>query len=111
MAGGDPEGAFQLAYDACRKLCLALLLAAGLRPKGDERGSHAVTFEGAAALAESFGQRRIVDDASNLRFVRHGTEYRAEQVSTQDAQEAVDIGGELADAFATPITKLLENRP
>ena len=38
-AGGDPEGAFQLAYDACRKSCLALILATGLRPKGD--GAHA----------------------------------------------------------------------
>ena len=33
--GGDPEGAFQLAYDACRKTCLALALAAGRRPRRD----------------------------------------------------------------------------
>jgi hypothetical protein len=26
----DPEGAFQLAYDACRKTCLALVMATGL---------------------------------------------------------------------------------
>src|SRR4051794_26574226 len=47
---GDSEGGLQLAYDACRKACLALVLAIGLRPK-DEPGSHAVTFEAAAAIA------------------------------------------------------------
>jgi hypothetical protein len=77
-------------------------------PKGDERGSHAATFEAAAALAESFGQRRTVDDASNLRLVRNGAQYRTEEVGAEDANDAVDIGTELADAFEGPITVLLE---
>jgi uncharacterized protein (UPF0332 family) len=103
----DPEGAFQLAYDACRKLCLALLLAAGFRPKED-KGHHAVTFEGAAALAANFGRRKVVDEASDLRYVRNNTEYRAEMVDTDDAKDAIEIGSDLVAAFAGPISKLLE---
>ena len=103
----DPEGAFQLAYDACRKLCLALLLAAGLRTKED-KGHHAATFEGAAALATSFGQRKVVDEASDLRYVRNNTEYRAEMVDVEDAEDAIAIGEDLKTAFESPIRELLE---
>jgi len=46
----DPEGAFQLGYDACRKICLALVLATGLRPRGE--GHHATTFDAASAIGD-----------------------------------------------------------
>lgn len=105
-ADDDPEGAFQLAYDASRKLCMALLLAAGYRPKGDKR-HHAVTFEGAASLASSFGERRMVDEASNLRFVRNNAEYRAEEVDLDDAHDAIVIGEALVVRFVEPIRTLL----
>lgn len=101
----DPEGAFQLAYDACRKTCLALLLAMGLRPRGD--ASHAVTFEAAAAVADNFGGRRLVSDAANLRFVRHGAEYREETVSLDDAQDAIDLGTELLDLLEPKVAQIL----
>jgi hypothetical protein len=71
----DPEGAFQLAYDACRKSSLALVMAAGLRPKG--QAAHLITFEATAVTASNFGARQIVTDAAQLRHVRHGAEYRA----------------------------------
>ncbi|WP_407345323.1 hypothetical protein [Pengzhenrongella phosphoraccumulans] len=45
---GDLEGAFQIAYDGCRKVCLGLALAYGVRAKGDT-GHHAATFSAAAA--------------------------------------------------------------
>lgn len=107
VGGGDPEGAFQLAYDACRKLAMALLLAAGLRPKAD-KGHHAVTFEGAGTLAASFGQRKIVDEAGDLRYVRNSAEYRAETVDIEDANDAIAIGEDLVAEFAEPIRTLLD---
>lgn len=106
--GHDHEGAFQLAYDACRKLCVALLLAAGYRPKEATRGHHRSTFEGAAALALSFGGRSIVDEASDLRYVRNNAQYRAETIAATDAADAIAIGHELVAAFAEPIGRLLE---
>ena len=45
---GDLEGAFQIGYDGCRKVCLGLALAYGVRAKGDT-GHHAATFNTAAA--------------------------------------------------------------
>lgn len=106
-SGGDHEGAFQLAYDACRKTCLALVLATGLRPKG--AAAHAVTFEAAAVIAANFGARQVVADASNLRFVRHGAEYRAETVSAEDVHDAISIGGELLEDLAPRVEQILSS--
>lgn len=105
--GGDPEGAFQLAYDACRKTCLALVLATGLRPKGN--AAHAVTFEAAAAIADNFGARLQVVAAADLRFVRHGAEYRAESVSIDDARDAIDIGQDLLVKVAPRVGQILQS--
>lgn len=100
----DPEGALQVAYDACRKMCLALVLAAGFRVKEDRTGHHAATFEAAAALASNFGERKLADEASDLRYVRNNTEYQAEAV---DAKDAISIGKDVVTVFADPIHKLV----
>jgi len=102
---GDPERAFQLAYDACRKTCLALVLGTGLRPRGDR--AHGATFEAAATIAQRFGARNIVDDAADLRFVRHGAEYRAETVSAADALDAISIGHELLNSITPRVRQIL----
>lgn len=107
---GDPEGAFQLAYDACRKTSLALVMATGLRPKG--QSAHITTFEAAAAIADNFGGRQIVTDAAELRYVRHGAEYRAEAVSDTDVEDALAIGDELIKALQLAIERILQaSRP
>jgi hypothetical protein len=102
----DPEGAFQLAYDACRKTCLALVMATGLRPKG--QSAHVTTFDAAAAIATNFGGRQIVTDAAQLRYVRHGVEYRAETVSAADVEDALSIGDELLKALEPAIEQILQ---
>lgn len=104
-AAGDPEGAFQLAYDACRKASLALVMATGLRPKG--QAAHATTFEAAGVIASNFGARRIVTDAGHLRYVRHAAEYRAEAVSPADLADALAIGEELLKTFVPAVDRLL----
>lgn len=102
---GDVEGGYQLAYDACRKLCLGLVLALGLRPVGKRH--HAATFEAAAAAASSFEGRSIVDDAADLRHVRHGAEYLAEAIALVDAQDSVAVGLELVETVGPQIERIL----
>jgi hypothetical protein len=101
----DPEGAFQLAYDACRKTCLALVMATGLRPKG--QAAHVITFEAAAAIAGNVGAHRVVTEAADLRFVRHGAEYRAEAVNVDDVHDAIAIGDELINILTPVVDKIL----
>lgn len=103
----DPEGAFQLAYDACRKSCLAVVMATGLRPKG--QAAHVITFEAAAVIAANFGARQIVTDAAQLRYVRHGAEYRAETVSAADVEDALAIGDELIKTLTPAIEQILHS--
>jgi len=101
----DAEGAFQIAYDACRKVCLALVLSSGLRPRGESE--HRTTFEAAAAIAESVGGRSVVDDAADLRLVRNNTEYRGVEVTRDEAKDAIDIAGELLVALTAAIASIL----
>ncbi|GAA3143166.1 hypothetical protein JOF29_000763 [Kribbella aluminosa] len=105
-ADDDPEGAFQLAYDACRKTSLALVMATGLRPKG--QSAHVTTFDAAAAIASNFGGRQIVTDAAQLRYVRHGAECRAETVSAADVEDALALGDELLKALRSAIDQILQ---
>ncbi|TDD55054.1 hypothetical protein E1263_26530 [Kribbella antibiotica] len=104
---GDPEGAFQLAYDACRKISLALVMATGLRPKG--QSAHVITFNAAAAIASNFGASRVVIDAAELRYVRHGAEYRAETVGAADMEDALAIGNELLKTLQPAIEQILQS--
>ena len=60
------------------------------------------------ALAANFGQRNLVNDAADLRFVRNHAEYRAEAVTLDDASDALAIGEELVKALADPIASLLD---
>lgn len=55
----------------------------------------------------NFGGGRLVRDAANLRFVRHGAEYRAETVSLDDAQDAIDLGAQLLDLLEPKVEQIL----
>jgi hypothetical protein len=103
----DPEGAFQLAYDACRKTCLALVMATGLRPKG--QAAHVITFEAAGAIAVDVGARQVVIEAADLRFVRHGAEYRAEAVTAADVTDAIAIGNQLIKVLTPAVDKIMSS--
>jgi hypothetical protein len=102
---GDFEGAFTLAYDACRKTSLALILAVGFRPTGESE--HVTTFEAAAMIAERFENRAVVDEAADLRQIRHGAQYRGESIRGEDAAEAVEIAAELLDVLEPAVRKAL----
>lgn len=102
----DTEGAFVLAYDACRKICTALLFALQLRPTGV--GSHVTTFQAAAAAADTFGARQVVEEAADLRRIRNGSEYRGNIIDTADA---VAIGRDLLHVLEPAIHKILTITP
>ena len=103
---GDLEGAFQIAYDGCRKVCLGLALAYGVRAKGDT-GHHAATFNAAAAsLADNVTARDLADDATDLRFIRAGSEYRAEKIILAAVNDAIDI----LTALLTALPPVMEAR-
>lgn len=108
---GDLEGAFQIAYDGCRKVCLGLALAYGVRAKG-EGGHHAATFNAAAAtLSSNIAARDLVDDATDLRFVRAGSEYRAEKITEAAVGDAIDILGGLLAAVPPVMDARLASGP
>lgn len=108
---GDFEGAFQIAYDGCRKVCLALALAYGVRAKGDT-GHHAATFNAAAAaLASNLVARNLVDDATDLRFIRAGSEYRAEKITAAAVNDAIDILNGLLAALPPVMEARLASSP
>lgn len=108
----DLVGGFQVAYDGCRKVALSVVLASGLRPKS--AAHHKVTFDAAAALvarhrngAEASAIKKSLDDATDLRQIRAGSEYRAEEVTAANLEDAVAILDELLDALPALLDQLL----
>lgn len=55
------------------------------------------------------GAERVVREAADLRFVRHGAEYRAEAVGVQDVHDAITIGQELIDLLTPAVEKILNS--
>ena len=108
---GDFEGAFQIAYDGCRKVCLVLALAYGVRAKGDT-GHQAATFNAAAAaLASNITARDLVDEATDLRFIRAGSQYRAEKITAAAVNDAIDILNALVGALPPVMDARLASSP
>jgi|GEM_PF-2001300 len=108
---GDFEGAFQIAYDGCRKVCLALALSYGVRAKG-ATGHHAATFNAAAAtLSSNIVARDLVDEATDLRFIRAGSEYRAEKITVAAVNDSIDILGGLLAALPPVMDARLASSP
>jgi hypothetical protein len=88
IAGSDPNGAFQLAYDAARKAVTAHMLARGLRVT-NQPGAHVTT--GRYALIE-LGEAFAPFD--RMRRRRNRSEYGTSFVS--QAEVATAIGDERA---------------
>jgi hypothetical protein len=53
------------------------------------------------------GAQRVIIEAADLRFVRHGAEYRAEAVSVTDVHDAIAIGDELINVLTPFVDKVL----
>jgi hypothetical protein len=83
----DPTGSYQLAYDAARKTCSALLAIQGLR--ATSRGGHVAVQD---VVRHQFG--RDFDQFSRMRRRRHQSEYPdigTPALTTEDADEAIAL--------------------
>ncbi len=88
-AAVDPEGAFTLAYDACRKTATALLAHQGLRPTS--AGGHIVVVDTINAQFPGVPGLKSID---RLRRRRNQAEYPDPQdydpVTTEEVEDAID---------------------
>lgn len=102
----DPPGAAQLAYDATRKACEALLAAQGLR--STRQGGHIAVADAARAQFNGPKGMLIFAKVNQLRRERAGTQYPREDtptVTTADASAAL----ETARAVVEAARKLLDS--
>lgn len=89
LADDDPAGAFQMAYDASRKACAALLAVQGLR--ATSRGGHIAIRD--VAVAQFGGGRpgRVLREFEGMRRRRKDAEYPKDPGDAIDAQEIRDV--------------------
>lgn len=95
----DPDGAFQLGYDAARKSCAALLAIQGLR--ATTHGGHVAVQE---AVKEQFAGPNgmpVFGRLSRLRRQRNATEYPdpdSPTITSDDAIDCLAVAGEMLEA-------------
>lgn len=91
-AAMDPEGAFTLAYDACRKTATALLAHQGLRPTS--AGGHIVVVDTINAQLPGVPGLKSIDRLRRRRRRRNQAEYPDPQdydpVTTEEVEDAID---------------------
>ena len=90
----DPTGAYQLAYDAARKACSALLALQGLR--ATTRGGHVAVQD---AVREQFGP--VFAPYGRMRRRRRDSEYpdvATPSITGSDADEGIAQAAEMVDA-------------
>jgi len=85
LAEDDPAGAFQLAYDASRKACSALLAAQGLR--ATSRGGHIAVRDAARAQFGHGSPGRVLREFDAMRRRRKDAEYPQDPGDAIDAEE------------------------
>lgn len=94
IVGGDPTGSYQLAYDAARKACAALLAVQGLR--ATTRGGHIAVQD---VVQEQFG--KVFSSFAQMRRVRQTSEYPnpgTPTISAADAREGIGSATEILSA-------------
>jgi hypothetical protein len=99
IADTDATGCYQLAYDAARKACSALLAEQGLR--ATTRGGHVAVQD---TVREQFGGSRgmkAFDALSGMRRRRAASEYpdsTSPTISSDDANDAITASQAILDA-------------
>lgn len=95
----DPAGALQLAYDAARKACAALLAVQGLR--ATTRGGHIAVIDSVRAQFNDRGGLEVFGRLHALRRRRNRTEYPdldSPGIEPDDARQAIDTARAVIDA-------------
>jgi hypothetical protein len=95
----DPAGALQLAYDAARKACAALLAVQGLR--ATTQSGHKALLDAAQCQFDDRGRFVVFGRLNRLRRRRHASEYPtadSPSVTSSDAEQALRVGNDAVDA-------------
>ncbi len=93
ISGTDPNGAYQLAYDAARKAVVAAMRASGLRVRRGE-GGHALTAAYAGAAIDGELGRRL----EAMRRRRNRSEYGTAFFGAAEVAEAIETAAALHSA-------------
>ncbi len=88
LANDDPAGAFQMAYDAARKACSALLTVQGLR--ATSRGGHIAVRDVVRAQFGGGAKGRVLREFDAMRRRRKDAEYPQDSGDAIDAEEVRD---------------------
>lgn len=99
IAASDPNGAYQLAYDAARKACSALLAPQGLR--ATTRGGHVAVQDSVRAQFNNAGGIAAFGAFPRLRRTRAAREYPdvgTPTTTSEDLDEALDAAASIVDA-------------
>ena len=88
LAVSDPNGSFQLAYDAARKAITAHMRFHGLRV-GSGAGAHAKTGRYAQAALADPRLKPHIDAFDDMRSLRNQSEYDALLLDERDADDAL----------------------
>jgi hypothetical protein len=100
QVGTSQEGRLLRAYDAGRLAALALIRAAGYRPRGAER-HHYVTFDAARSIASTRELADALLGIDELRSVRHALEYEPEdEVDAETVTRAIDTARQVINLGA-----------
>lgn len=95
IAGEDPNGAYQLAFDAARKAVMARMRRVGVRVRRGE-GGHLVTAKfAAAAIDEDLGRR-----LEAMRRRRNRSEYGTALLRWEEIDEAITVAAAFIEAAA-----------
>jgi hypothetical protein len=105
IGGADPNGAYQLAYDAARKACAALLAVQGLR--ATTRGGHVAVQDAVRAQFNAEGGVPSFRALARLRRTKAAREYPdvgTPTTTTEDVEDAISAASAIAAAARQILT-------
>jgi hypothetical protein len=93
IAASDPNGAYQMAYDAARKAVTAHMASAGFRVRAD-KGGHALT----ARYASEAISKKLGNQLDRMRRRRNRSEYGTAHFENREIDAAIDTARALLAA-------------
>jgi hypothetical protein len=99
IAGSDPNGAYQLAYDAARKAVMSSMRASGVRVRKGDGGHMIAAAYASVAVEESLGKR--LDFA---RRRRNRSEYGSAFFDDEAIAAIIDLAAALIEAVSDQLS-------
>ena len=98
LLGEDPEGAYQLLYDAARKATAADRLAQGYRAKSDQPGAHATVVLYAEEALAQVADGEALANFDRMRRSRNRTEYGSMTVGSSQVEADLEHARAIVEA-------------